>query len=165
MNRVRTFFTVQLLLVSCLATAADNQSHFLYPRAPKSNQIDNYFGTKVADPYRELENADSKPTQKWIEAENKLTFDYLGKIPERKQIKDRLTALWNYERYGVPFHEGDKYFFTKNTGLQNQSVLYVAPNVPGESRVLIDPNTLSKDGTVALSGLDVTHDGKWLAYG
>ena len=114
MNRVRIFFTAQLLLVGCLATAAEDQSHFLYPRAPKSNQIDDYFGTKIADPYRELENADSQPTRKWIEAENKLTFDYLTTIPERNRIKERLTALWNYERYGVPFHEGRNYFFTNN---------------------------------------------------
>src|SRR5947207_1572319 len=165
MNRVRIFFTAQLLLVGCLATAAEDQSHFLYPRAPKSNQIDDYFGTKIADPYRELENADSQPTRKWIEAENKLTFDYLTKIPERNRIKERLTDLWNDERYGVPFHEGSNYFFTKNTGLQNQSVLYVASQLPGEPRPLIDPNILAKDGTVALSGLDATRDGKLLAYG
>ena len=112
-----------------------------------------------------FEDADSKPTRKWIEAENKLTFDYLAKIPERKQIKERLTALWNYERYGVPFHEGGDYFFTKNTGLQNQNVLFVTPQLPGEPRALLDPNVLSKDGTVALSGLAVPDDGKLLAYG
>src|SRR6266478_1868832 len=130
---------------------ADENERFIYPQAPKSNQVDDYFGTKVADPYRPLEDAGSEATRKWIEAENKLTFGYLEKIPERRRINERLTALWNYERYGVPFHEGSSYFFSKNTGLQNQSVFYVASNLSGEPRALLDPNTLSKDGTIALS--------------
>ena len=165
MHRSRCVFFTGLLIGVGFAYAADDQNHFQYPRPLKSNQADDYFGTKVADPYRGLENADSPESRKWIEAENKLTFDYLGKIPERKQIRERLTALWNYERYGVPFREGGNYFFTKNTGLQNQSVLYVSSQLPGEPRPLIDPNLLSKDGTVALSGLDATRDGKLLAYG
>jgi prolyl oligopeptidase len=145
-------------------TGAEN-NRFVYPLPPKSAQVDSYFGTKVSDPYRDLENADSEPTKKWIEAENKLTFDYLAGIPERKRINDKLTALWNYERYTVPFRDGGRYFFSKNTGLQNQSVLYTGASLPGETRPLLDPNTLSKDGTVALSGIAVTDDGKLLAYG
>src|SRR5438105_4345332 len=143
---------------------ADENERFVYPQA-KSDQVNDYFGTKVADPYRRLEDADSEATRKWIEAENKLTFSYLEAIPERKRINKRLTALWNYERYGVPFHAGGSYFFSKNSGLQNQSVLYAAANLPGEPRVLLDPNALSKDGTIALSGLAVPDNGKLLAYG
>jgi prolyl oligopeptidase len=143
--------------------AAD--SRFNYPKPQKSNQSDNYFGTKVADPYRGLENADSPASKKWIEAENKITYDYLATIPERDKINKRLTALWDYEKYGVPFREADRYFFAKNTGLQNQSVIYKASALPGEPSVLIDPNTLSKDGTVALSGYAVPDGGKLFAYG
>jgi prolyl oligopeptidase len=136
-----------------------------YPQPAKGTQVDDYFGTKVADPYRDLENANSAPTRKWIEAENKLTFDYLAAIPERKRINEKLTALWNYEKYTVPFRDGGRYFLSKNTGLQNQSVLHTASTLPGAIKPLLDPNTLSKDGTVALSGFDVTDDGKLLAYG
>ena len=142
--------------------AAENKP-FVYPQPPKSEQSDDYFGTKVADPYRDLENADSELTRKWIEAENKLTFDYLAAIPERKKINDKLTALWNYEKFTIPFHEGGRYFFSKNTGLQNQNVLFTGAKLPGESKMLLDPNTLSKDGTIALSGTDVSDDGKLLA--
>ncbi len=151
--------------VPVLALAKEPAKPFDYPPAPKSEQTDDYHGTKVADPYRPLENADSEESRKWIEAENKLTFGYLESIPERKGINQRLTKLWDYEKYGVPFHEGGRYFFAKNTGLQNQSVLYSGTELPGEPRALLDPNTLSKDGTTALSGLSVTDDGKLLAYG
>src|SRR5438876_1952019 len=99
-----------------LAQADSADEKLVYPKAPSSEQIDDYFGTKVRDPYRPLEDADSEATRKWIDAENKLTFDYLAKVPERERIRNRLTGLWNYERYGVPFHEGGQYFFSKNTG-------------------------------------------------
>jgi len=157
-----------LLLVPVFASLpsfAAETEHFVYPEATKGTTVDNYFGTKVADPYRELENADTAASKKWIEAENKLTFGYLAGIPERKRINEKLTALWNYEKYTVPFFEGGRYFFTKNTGLQNQSVLYTGPTLPGEVKPLLDPNTLSKDGTVALTGYEVSEDGKLLAYG
>jgi prolyl oligopeptidase len=150
-------------LLSTLVLAADKP--FAYPQPPKSDQTDDYHGTKVADPYRDLENLDSEPTKKWIEAENKLTSDYLSAIPERKKINEKMTALWNYEKYTVPFHEGSRYFFSKNTGLQNQNVFYTGSTLPGEAKMLLDPNTLSKDGTIALSGIDITEDGKLMAYG
>ncbi|HEY5074083.1 MAG TPA: prolyl oligopeptidase family serine peptidase [Pyrinomonadaceae bacterium] len=150
-------------LLTTLLVAEDKP--FVYPQPPKSEQTDDYFGTKVADPYRDLENADSESTKKWIEAENKLTFDYLATIPERKKINEKLTALWNYEKYTVPFHEGGRYFFSKNTGLQNQNVLFTGATLPGDAKMLLDPNTLSKDGTVALSGTTITDDGKLMAYG
>jgi prolyl oligopeptidase len=135
-----------------------------YPSARKSDQTDDYHGVKVADPYRWLEDLDSEETRNWVEAENKLTFGYLNEIPGREKIKQRLTKLWNYERYGVPFKEGNNYFYSHNSGLQNQSVYFTVTSLSGEPRMLIDPNTLSTDGTVALSGLSVSHDGKLLAY-
>jgi len=136
-----------------------------YPDTRKTDQVDDYHGTKVADPYRWLEDDHSAETATWVEAQNKVTFDYLDQIPERAAIKQRLTKLWNFERYGVPFKEGAHYFFTKNDGLQNQSVLYTLTSLDAEPRVLLDPNKLSTDGTVALSGLVVSDDGKRLAYG
>ena len=175
MNRASRFVVLPLFVIAfafacacafaCAIARPADKKNFAYAAAPRSEQADDYFGTRVEDPYRPLENADSPATRKWIDAENKLTSDYLARIPQRKQIKQRLTALWNYERYGVPFHEGSDYFFSKNTGLQNQSVIFVSPELPGKPRPLLDPNGLSKDGTVALSGLAVPNGGKLLAYG
>ncbi|MEA5616230.1 prolyl oligopeptidase family protein [Cronbergia sp. UHCC 0137] len=136
-----------------------------YPPTDKSNQIDNYHGTEVADPYRNLEDPDTDETRNWIEAENQITFAYLNEIPAREKIKQRLTKLWDYEKYGTPFKEGNNYFYFKNDGLQNQSVLYTLLNLDAEPRVLLDPNKLSEDGTVALSGLSISENGKLLAYG
>lgn len=157
--------SVYLLLILGGLTCHAADEKITYPKAPTSEQTDDYFGTKVADLFRPLEDLDSPATRKWIEEENKVTFDYLERIPERKAINQRLTALWDYEKFGVPFQQGGSYFFSKNTGLQNQSVLYVASALPGEPRPLLDPNTLSSDGTVALSGTAVTESGKLLAYG
>jgi prolyl oligopeptidase len=165
MKRISRLFLLAACFAGLRSLAAAEADRIVYPQAPKGSQVDAYFGTKVSDPYRDLENADSATTKKWIEAENKLTLDYLAGIPERKRINEKLTALWNYERYSVPFRDGGRYFFSKNTGLQNQSVLYTGPSLPGEAKPLLDPNTLSKDGTVALSGIAVTDDGKLLAYG
>jgi prolyl oligopeptidase len=158
---------------SAVALAQSSKSHggqvsgrkIDYPAAKKMDQVDDYHGTKVTDPYRWLEDADSADTKAWVEAQNKLAFAYLNEIPAREQIKQRLTKLWNYERYGTPFKEGGRYFYSKNNGLQNQSVLYTADSLSGEARVLLDPNTLSADGTVALSGLSISEDGKLMAYG
>ncbi|MEH2074758.1 MAG: prolyl oligopeptidase family serine peptidase [Nostoc sp.] len=136
-----------------------------YPSSHKSNQVDNYHGTSVADPYRWLEDPDSEETRTWIEAQNKITFGYLSEITAREKIKQRLTKLWDYEKYGIPFKEGEGYFYFKNDGLQNQSVLYTLKTLGGEPKVLLDPNKLSEDGTVALSGLSISEDGKLLAYG
>ena len=137
----------------------------MYPLARKSDVVDNYHGTNVADPYRWLEDPDAPESRAWIEAENKLTFEHLSKIPERKRLLERLTKLWDYEKYSVPFKEGGKYFWFKNDGLQNQSVLYVAPSLDAAPKVLLDPNALSSDGTVALSGTSIDENGKYLAYG
>jgi prolyl oligopeptidase len=130
------------------------------------DQIDDYHGTKVADPYRWLEDTDSDETKAWVAAQNKLTYSYLDGIPARARIKERwLTRLWNFEKYDTPFKEGNRYFYGKNDGLQNQSVIYTATSLDAPAEVLIDPNTLSSDGTVALSGMAVSYDGKLMAYG
>jgi prolyl oligopeptidase len=135
-----------------------------YPAARKGDQVDDYHGVKVADPYRWLEDLDSEETRNWVESENKLTESFLNEIPARAKIKDRLTKLWNYERFGVPFREGKNYFYSRNSGLQNQSVLYSVTSLDGQPTLLLDPNTLSTDGTVALSGIAASNDGKLLAY-
>ena len=144
-----------------------------YPSSHKSDQVDNYHGTLVADAYRWLEDPDSEETRTWIEAQNQVTFGYLSEIPTREKIKQRLTKLWDYEKYGIPFKEGeslgdgssDRYFYFKNDGLQNQSVFYTLKTLDDQPKVLLDPNKLSEDGTVALSGLSISEDGKLLAYG
>lgn len=156
-----------LLFIFTMFIAAENlaQVKIEYPKTKKVEQTDEYHGVKVADPYRWLEDDNSAETKAWVEAQNKVTFDYLKTIPQREQLKKRLTELWDYEKYSAPFKEGGKYFYYKNDGLQNQSVLYVtdSPDKPG--RVLLDPNKLSADGTVALSGVSISDDGKIMAYG
>ncbi len=135
-----------------------------YPESRKEDKVDEYHGVKVPDPYRWLEDSDTDETRSWIGDQNKLTFAFLDKIAERPQINRRLTKLWDYERYGIPFERGGLYFYSRNDGLQNQNVYYVMDSLEGNPRVLIDPNKLSKDGTVALSGLSVSWDGKLVAY-
>ncbi len=141
------------------------QPKLSYPKTAPTNHVDEYHGVKVPDLYRWLEDDNAPATKAWVEAQNEVTFRYLAQIPERDQIKRRLTRLWNFERYGLPFQEGGRYFWSKNDGLQNQSVFYVAESAEAIPRVLLDPNTLSADGTVALGGLAVSSDGKRLAYG
>ncbi|CAN5622647.1 prolyl oligopeptidase family serine peptidase [soil metagenome] len=144
---------------------ASNSSRPTYPSAKKSDVVDTYHGTAVADPYRWLEDAESPETQAFVDAQNKLAREFLDG-PTREVIKERLTDLINYRRFSPPKHEGDRFFFTENEGLQNQSVLFVAKTADGQdSRVLIDPNTFSEDGTTALSGTEYTRDGSLLAYG
>ncbi|MEH2088453.1 prolyl oligopeptidase family serine peptidase [Nostoc sp.] len=142
-----------------------SEKSLTYPTSHQSNQADNYHGTLVADPYRWLEDPDSEETRTWIEAQNQVTFGYLSEIPAREKIKQRLTKLWDYEKYGIPFKEGERYFYFKNDGLQNQSVFYTLKTLDDQPQVLLDPNKLSEDGTVALSGLSISEDGKLLAYG
>ena len=136
-----------------------------YPTARKSDVVDDYHGTRVPDPYRWLEDPDSPESRAWIEAQNRLTEAYLAAIPARTTIRDRLTKLWNYPKYGTPFRKGGRYFFFKNDGLQNQSVLYKQASLTTQPETLLDPNLLSEDGTVALSTLAVSDDGRLLAYG
>jgi prolyl oligopeptidase len=143
----------------------DSKKELTYPIAPKSDIIDDYHGIKIPDPYRWLEDPQSEATKKWIEEENEVTFNYLEEIEAREQIKQRLTQIWDYEKYGVPFKQGDRYFYYKNDGLQNQNVLYVLNDLDDQPKVLIDPNQWSEDGTVSLSGIAISKDGKLLAYG
>jgi len=141
------------------------QTKLKYPDSRRVAQVDDYFGVKVPDPYRWLEDDNSAETKAWVEAQNKVTFEYLNTIPQRESIRKRLTELWNYEKYGAPFKRGNKYFYYKNDGLQNQSVLYIADSIEDPGRVFLDPNKLAADGTAALSGVSFTHDGKYMAYG
>jgi prolyl oligopeptidase len=136
-----------------------------YPVTETVDQVDLYHGVKVSDPYRWLENPDSPETKAWVEAQNKVTFSYLQGIPKREVLQSRLMELWNYEKYGMPFKRGDRYFYSKNDGLQNQNVLYKIETLTSEPFVLLDPNALSTDGTVALSGISISDDGGKLAYG
>jgi prolyl oligopeptidase len=148
-------------------TAAVGGDGIEYPPAKRVDQVDDYHGTKVADPYRWLENdvRSDAEVRAWVEGQNKITFDYLAKIPEREEIKKRLTELWNYEKVTAPHKVGGRYFFFRNDGLQNQNVLYVQDKLDGKPEVLLDPNTWSKDGTVALAGTAVSDDAAHLAYG
>jgi prolyl oligopeptidase len=138
---------------------------WVYPNARRSDHVDVYHGVDVPDPYRWLEKNDSDGTKAWIAAQNALTFDVLDDIEARKAIRTRLTSLWDYERWGVPRRHGEVYVVDRNDGLQNQSVMYTLTSLDGTPEVLIDPNTLSSDGTVALAGSVFSHDGKRVAYG
>ena len=136
-----------------------------YPTTRTTNQVDNYHGVSVPDPYRWLEDDNAAETKAWVTAQNKVTYGYLSAIPQGPAIKQRLKKLWNYERYGVPTKQGERYFFTRNDGLQNQAVLYTLPALDAEPTVLLDPNKLSTDGTIALAGMAISDDGKLMAYG
>ena len=153
-----------LLVVAGTLSAQTANAPLSYPAAARGTQVDDYHGTSIADPYRWLEDVDAPATKTWVEAENNLTDSFLATIPERSAIKTRLMALWNYARYSAPFKANGRYFFFQNTGLQNQSVLLVQDGKSAAPRVLLDPNTLSPDGTVALSGTEASDDGRYLAY-
>lgn len=171
MNKPVLVIISSAVLLSCGKDACKPQdSKFeqikvTYPETRKDTTvIDDYFGTKISDPYRWLENDTTVETKQWVEAENKVTFGYLDKIPFRSKIKTRLTEIWNYPKYSTPFKEGGYYFFYKNDGLQNQSVLYFHKQLSDDPKVLIDPNKLSPDGTTSLSGFSVSKDGKYAGY-
>ena len=141
---------VALGLVALLPDAARGAEPLKYPPARKADVVDDYHGTKVADPYRWLENAEDPETAAWVEAENKLTASLLGGS-EHEALKKRLQELFDYPRVSVPEQRGGRYFYLRNTGLQNQSILFVREGRTGPERVLLDPNALSPDGTVALT--------------
>jgi prolyl oligopeptidase len=136
-----------------------------YPTTATVNQVDDYHGTLVADPYRWLEDPNSDESKAWVEAQNQVTFAYLNDIPMRDTLKQRMTQLWNYEKYSIPSQKAGHYFYLKNDGLQNQSILYTLQSLDAEPRVLIDPNILSEDGTIALAGTVVSQNAKLIAYG
>ncbi|MEQ1763119.1 MAG: prolyl oligopeptidase family serine peptidase [Pyrinomonadaceae bacterium] len=157
---------LSIVFVSLITASIPAQNGSGYPKAKKVDQVDDYHGVKVQDPYRWMEDTASADTQGWIEQQNKVTDAYLATIPEREKIKARLTELWNYERFGAPAKIADGfYLYSKNDGLQNQSVLYRAKSIDDAGEVFFDPNKLSTDGTVALSGSSFTDDGKLWAYG
>ncbi len=135
-----------------------------YPSIKKTNQVDDYFGTKVTDPYRWLENDTAADVKQWVQEEDKVTFDYLSKIPFRDKIKQRLTEIINYPKYGSPFRAGEYYFFSKNDGLQNQSVIYYQKGLEGKPEVFIDPNKMSSDGTAAVTLMGFSKNKKYIAY-
>lgn len=152
-----------LLAVSCSEKVKEQEVKINYPQTKKVDTVDVYFDTKIEDPYRWLEDDRSEETANWVKAQNEVTFGYLEKIPYRKTIKQRLEKLWNYEKVGAPFQEGDYIYYYKNDGLQNQSVLY-RKDKDGKEEVFLNPNEFSKDGTTSLANLSFTEDGTLLAY-
>ncbi len=162
------FLKTTLLIMGSMAMLSSCDTRYKIKEYPKAERdetvVDDYFGTKVADPYRWLENDTSAETNAWVEAQRALTNEYLSHIPLRAKLKDRLTQIADYEKYGVPSKRFGKYFYSKNDGLQNQSVYYMQDANGGEPEVLLDPNKLSDDGTVSLGGMSMSHDGKYLAY-
>jgi prolyl oligopeptidase len=162
MKFIKHSFIIPVLLFTHFTSA--QQQPIQYPRTEKTDQTDSYFGTQVADPYRWLEYDTAADVTQWVEAQNQVTQNYLASIPFRGAVKKRLEELWNYPKYSAPFKKGDYYFFYKNDGLQNQSVLYYQKNLDDQPEVFLDPNTLSKDGTVALSGITFSKDHKYAAY-
>ena len=159
--------TVALLGAAALFASCDNMKRIKllpYPETERGGVVDDYFGTKVADPYRWLEDDLSEATAAWVEAENAVTDDYLSQIPFRDAIRERLTELWNYPREGAPSKHGDWWYYYYNDGLQNQSVLYRTREPGGAGEVFLDPNRLSEDGTVAVAASSFSKDGRYFAY-
>jgi prolyl oligopeptidase len=154
-----------LVLTSCSGDSGSKIPAVTYPETRKTDTVDDYFGTKVADPYRWLEDDNSEETKNWVKAQNKVTFGYLEQIPSRNKIKERLTKIWNFEKMSTPYKKGKYYIYTLNNGIQNQALMYYRDGLNGTPKVLLDPNTLSTDGTVSLSGTSISHDGKYMAYG
>jgi len=154
-----------LAMAAALLTTSAQAQSLTYPVSRKADQIDAYHDTAVADPYRWLEDDNSTETKAWVVAQNQVTDKFLEAMPQRLPARRIYTELYNFERFGIPFHEGDRYFWTRNDGLQQQNVLYTAKSLTDTPAVALDPNLLSKDGTVALSGIVPSRDGKLLAYG
>src|SRR5450631_3205424 len=154
-----------LFNVSLLSLALAAELPMTYPHTRKVDQVDDYSGTKVPDPYRWLEDDKSAETTAWVAEQNKATFAYLNHIPYRAQLRERLRQLLNYAKYSAPARRGDRFFFSKNDGLQNQSVWYVQTGLDGAPELLLDPNKWSADGTTKLGALSISRDGRYLAYG
>lgn len=160
----RLFFLCMIIAATGFVLVAGTLE---YPVTKRVDHIDTYHGTQVSDPYRWLEDdvRTSEDVAQWVQAQNEVTFQFLGQIKEREGIKNRLTELWNYEKVSAPFKSGGRYYFFKNDGLQNQSVLYTMASLGGEEEVFMDPNTWSEDGTIALAGLSFSPNGRYVAYG
>lgn len=155
---------LKLSIPLLIMTACNSSVKINYPETAKDNVVENYFGVDVPEPYRWLENDTSAATEAWVKAQNEVTYGYLGQIPFREGLKKRLTELNDYPKYGSPFKKNNQYYFFKNDGLQNQSVLYRLATLDAEPQVLLDPNKLSTDGTVALSQISFSNNGKYFAY-
>ncbi len=153
-----------VMLLGLTGTVAVSQP-LEYPRARRTDFVDDYFGTKVPDSYRWLEDSDSPETQEWVKAENEITSAYLDKLADREPFKERLTKLLNYQRYTAPSWEGQRYLYRKNEGLQNQSVIYTLKKLNETPKILLDPNQLASDGTMAVTSTTVSDDSRLLAYG
>ncbi|HER10149.1 MAG TPA: S9 family peptidase [Bacteroides sp.] len=156
-------FVIIILFLSVMSCT--QRQTFVYPETAKVDTVDNYFGTAVPDPYRWLEDDRSAETEAWVKAQNEVTFAYLDRIPFRNELKERMTEIWDYPKMGLPGREGSYYFYSYNTGLQNQDVIFIKKRLDAEGKVFLDPNTFSEDGTVALSGFSVSNDTKYVVYG
>lgn len=164
MKKLVSSIFIAAIIVSCNKTeSVNNQETLTYPETRKDTVVDTYFGEKINDFYRWLEDDRSDETAAWVKAQNEVTFAYLDKIPFRDQLNKQLTEKWNYEKIGAPFTEGDYTYYFKNDGLQNQSVLY-RKDKSGKEEVFLDPNTFSKDGTTSLADISFTEDGSLVAY-
>ncbi|MBE7641244.1 prolyl oligopeptidase family serine peptidase [Salegentibacter sp. BLCTC] len=152
------------VLASCNNSKSEKEITLNYPETKKVDTVTDYFGTEVKDPYRWLEDDRSEETEKWVKAQNEVTFDYLNSIPYKKELEERLSEIWNYEKIGAPFKEGDYTYFYKNDGLQNQYVVYRKKGDDGETETFLDPNKFSEDGTTSLAGLSFSKDGSKAAY-
>jgi prolyl oligopeptidase len=152
-------------IISAMTIHMLAQSPLKYPQPRKGGVVDDYFGTRVADPYRWMEDLNAPELEQWIDSENALTFKYLDTLPERAALRSRITELWNYPKVGMPQFEGRRWFYTRNTGLQRQAVVFMRETLTGPETVAIDPNELSPDGTVALSGFEPSPDGQTVAFG
>jgi len=161
MNRIliTALSLTTIFMISC------QQQKFTYPVTAKEDQVDDYFGTKVADPYRWLEDDTSAQTAEWVKAQNAVTFAFLEQIPYRQKIQDRLTKIWDYPKVSAPYKEGGRYYYSRNNGLQNQFVQFSKESLDGEERMVLDPNTFSDDGTVSLTNFSPSEDGKYIGYG
>ena len=136
-----------------------------YPPTAKGDVVDDYFGTKIADPYRWMEDLDAKPVAEWVAGQNKVTFDYLAKLPMREHFKQRITELWNYPKVSVPQRRGERYVYSKNSGLQRQAPIYMRTGLTGPPALVLDPNVLSPDGSLSLAQWEVSDNGRMLVYG
>jgi len=162
--KIKLLLVLSITMLIIPACMQNKNGSFNYPKTKKVDTIDSYFGKEVSDPYRWLEDDNSAETAEWVAAQNALTQAYLSKIPFRQQLNERLTEIWNYPKYKAPFKKGERYFMFKNDGMQNQDVLYMMDHPDDTPEVLLDPNTLSDDGTVALSNVSISGDGKYMAY-
>ncbi|MEO5966664.1 MAG: hypothetical protein ABIP69_00260, partial [Ferruginibacter sp.] len=169
MKKLNILIVAIVILSSCSNSKQskvndDSKMPIKYPQTRIDNSSDEYFGVKVADPYRWLEDDRSEETAAWVKEENKITQDYLSKIPFRESIAKRYEKIFNYERFSAPSVHGEYYYYSRNSGLQNQSVIYREKKAGGTPEIFLDPNTFSKEGTTSLAGLSFTNDGSLAAY-